>query len=429
MGLMSTPMLNAIMGRGRIHIAFELDLPDGSTIRYATADLMTDSGSYEARLKSWDIAEKRVTPWKPGLSISNSSAVVLDKDRVLSRLFAGEYEGLMAGQAARYKIISPDVASADWFPLFNGQFVTWQGRGLLPELTISLGPNDKPLKSGARLGTITTDLFPRASSDALDTPIKAIYGNHAKPNGGALSAARISPTEWLCSAGFVSDITEVYEDGYASDNAWSYQQSTRRGRNFSEIVFTSNPGDVAITFDCNGITPNGDGTGAVITNPIDILEHALVNWYFGAYEMGDWLTTAGSGAPINATYLSNVSAWMDSYGWVGKHAITQNLSGYQLINSFAENWRVVPIFWTFAGELGAAEDEFFTWKDSQSQLMPDHALSDVMTENPSDDLVDRVLIAHRYNDVDGGTSDETKAIDVSRSFNSELTVSHVWNVD
>ena len=411
---------------GKVYFGLEIDLPDGTTLRYANSFLMTSSGTYKGALMEWGEIPKTVSRWDSSLETYTITVGIADKDREISKLLGGKFEGRLEGSAARVKMISPNVAAADWYTAFAGKFQHWGAAGAMPTITMTLGLNDKLLQSAAKLGRITNAVFTSAGPDVIDLPIPAVYGSHARPAGGAVNAYRISATEWLVSAGFVEDIPQVYEDGAISTGSWSYQQSTRRGRYFSEILFTADPGDVAITCDVEGLTASGDGTGSAITNPADILEHMLANWYFNAYEMGTYYT-AGT-TEVNSTYVGVVADWMDTYSWTAKKVITEDLTGYQLVNEWAGAWRV-PVFWTSAGALGMAVDEHYTWKASQDTLNQSHLLSESITENRDDALADEVTIQHGYFDADGSTTDESKATDKSRSFDTAREIDNAWNSD
>ncbi len=426
MGLYSADMLAEVKlgSGGKVYFGFELDLPDGTTtLKYADNGF----GPYKPGLTQWSSIPKTCSIWDPNLGTFTTSVTIVDHDRTLSKYLGGQYEGLMEGQAARVKLVSPNVASGDWFTAFSGKILKWAASGPIPVINLTLGLDDKPLQSGARLGKITNDLFVSAGSAVLDLPIPAVYGIQANANGGAVNCYRISATEWLVSAGYLEEVTEVYEDGYVTSGSWSEQQSERRGRNFTEIAFTANPGDdVAITCDCKGLTAAGAGTGSAIVNEADILEHALLNWYFNKYETGSYET---SHAAINSTYFGLVADWFDDYSWTGKKIVTEDVTGYQLINDFAASKRMVSVFWTSAGALGMAEDEFYTWGDAQDVLYQSRLLSESTTENIDDGLVDEVVMRHGYYDADGSTTDESRAMDVSRSYDVAKEIDNAWNVD
>jgi len=335
-GLMATSMYEELTGRGRVYFCYELDLPDDTKIRASIKSLPTEVGLYGNILEN--ISDITVGgSVEPSYSLRKVTANVklLDKGRVLAKRFTGEFENLIEGSACRIRLISPHVPAADWFTCFEGVFERWEGRDLLPYMTHFLGINDKPLEGGASLGVISDDVFPDcASYDDVGSEIPAIYGIYDEAFG-AKTAMRISETEFLASAGFLSEVTEVFVDGELNE-AWTQQNIERSGRNFTEVLFDEDPGvGVDVTFNCAGIEKFGDGSGSPLTNSAEQLLHMIVNWYFGKYERGSWYSASEIGAPINTGHFAQVAEFMRQFGWTSKKTLTKSMTGYQLCNGWS----------------------------------------------------------------------------------------------
>lgn len=424
-GLISTTLYNEIIGEGRVYFAFEMDLPDGSVIRRAEESLMTELGLYKMRVDSWGVISKKADWLNPNLEGMSTSLVIADEDREISTLLFGRYQHLLESSAeVRIKLISPFVPYLDWFTAFRGKYLKCSPEGPIPLLAFSLGPNDKPLKSGAKLGVIDTITFPDIDSDVEGVNIRAIYGTHE-----GIVAYRISTTEFLISAGKCKTLSQVYEDGDISAGSWSKQYSIRRGRVFTEVLFDSNPGDVEITVDVVGIEIFGDGSGSPITNPVDILEHALVNWYYGEYKKGSYYSADDIDAPIYSIHFSESATLMSQYGWLGKRIITAEKTGYQLISDWISSWKIPVIFWGFNGQLAIQIPKFYIDRSDKSQLIEGkHAFSELITDIRDDRLIDRVTMKFDYNEATGQTESEIYSRDQSREYGSEDTITNNWLV-
>jgi len=418
-GLMAPSMYAELTGRGRVYFCYELDLPDDTTIRASIKSLPTEEGLYENLLESIsDITIGGSVEPSYSLRKLTASVKVKDKGRVIAKRFTGEFENLIEGSACRVRLISPHVPAADWFTCFEGVFERWDGSDMLPYMTHYLGVYDKPLEGGASLGVISADLFPDcASYDDEGSEIPAVYGIH-DATLGALTALRISETEFLSSAGFLSELTEVFVDDVL-DATWSQQNIERAGRYFTEILFDPAPAaDVVVTFNCNGIEKYGDGSGPPITNSAEQLLHMIVNWYYGKYERDSWYSASEIGAPVNTGHFAQVAEFMRQFGWTSKKTITKSTTGYQLCNGWSGSWRI-PMYWGFDGKLAVRANRFYVQRGSQPRIDKSDARSILKTPNVTTKLRDEVVFVDPL-------SNETKVKDVLRGHNVVETISNTW---
>jgi len=418
-GLMAAPMYEELTGLGRVYFCYELDLPDNTTLRASIKSLPTEEGQYENILEGMSDINIGGSV-EPSYSLKKLTANVklLDKDRILSKRFTGEFENLIEGSACRIRLISPFVLSKYWFTCFKGVFEKWEGEDLLPKMTHFLGVTDKPLEGGASLGVISDDIFPDcASYDDEGSEIPAIYGIYDEALG-AKTALRISETEFLTSAGFLSELTEVFVDDIL-DATWSQQNIERAGRNFTEILFAPAPAaDVVVKFNCKGIEKYGDGSGATITNSAEQLLHMIVNWYYGKYERGSWYSASEIDAPINDDHFAKVAEFMRQFSWTSKKTITKSTTGYQLCNGWSSSWRI-PIFWGFDGKLAVRANKFYVQRGAQPLINESDALSILKTLNVTSKLRDEVVFVDAF-------SNETKVKDVLRGHNVVENISNSW---
>lgn len=422
-GIMSEEMYAEVTGEDRTHFAVEIDLPDGTTWKLSDASLMTDNGLYDEKVKAWAPIKKTTSVWSYNIAKPSTNITIYDPERELINLLGGELHNKLEGQPVREKLISKYVKSSNWFTVFNGIFAT---RHLIGTKTVQFkfGPNDKPLKQGARLGIIDSDRFPGAGNEVLGTSVPLLLGIH-EGIGGARTAHRISNTEYMVSAGKLKSIDEVYEDAAVSAGTWSIQYSNRKGYDFTEIVFSSDPGsDVDITVDCHGVDVFGDGAGYTVNNGADQLSLVLTNYFYSEHKSGAWSKPTDISAPIAELYFKEVSSFLSAYGIRSKAVITKDTTGYSLLNSFAQEHRF-PIFFTYAGYIALRSNPFYRIPTNLIRLEegPDD-YSKLTTLTDDSNLKDETVVTWG---IDQGDTEEkeTKAIDVTKNYQSKK--SWKWN--
>jgi len=372
---------------------------------------------------------------------------VADPDQKLSKLLTGSLDGRAEGSPAEIRLVSQHVKDpASWMTVYEGELRRWQPRGNLPEITLYLGPNDKPLRSRNRLGYLTRDLFPAIPGDFEGQPMQMIYGTFdSLIGGGPISCPKIQGDgkRYLASVGMAAPL-QAYQAGSMLDPRSEYQIvrcSERGGRWFTEIKPSSDAGSDEITVDMEGPAP-GVNTyyegwpyrewpdhwvyGQPITNPAEQILHFLVNFVFELYEKGPWLTPS-SDMPIDVESFIAAASWFRMRGIKGRTVIYGNETGYQLVNRWARQW-TMPVYWDIGGKIAVRPDDFAVVRSTQTDLIDrEHGVTDLVTILKDDALADGMLVRHNYDWINEEFDDETRARDLSRDYGIEKDLDQDWS--
>lgn len=450
-GKMPTKLYVEVAARNRTYLGLKLELPDDIDMGFASAALPTSEQEYELKVLNWSPISRNVSDKDYRLTPVETSIVVADRGRVLSKLLAGKLDGRAEGSPATIKLMSPRriVDPASWMTVYEGELRRWQPRGNLPEITLYLGPNDKPMRDRSNLGKISRDLYPSVPTDIEGQEMQMIYGTFdSLIGGGPISCPKVARDgkRHLVSAGMVTPL-QVYQAGTMLDpqsGATEYQIvrcQERGGRWFTEISPVADAGSDEITVDMEGAAPsiNDQYEGypysdfledwrhnVPITNPAEQLLHFLVNFVFGFYEQGSWLMPSIT-MPIDFESFIVAASWFKMRGMKGRAVIYGNETGYQLINRWARQWKI-PVFWNIAGKIAVRPDDFAVVRGPQTNLIDrEHGLSNLATMLKDDALADEVLIRHNYDWINNEFDDETRAKDLSRDYGIRKDFNQDWS--
>jgi len=129
----------------------------------------------------------------------------------------------------------------------------------------------------------TTDRYTNSSQQNVFLPIP--YGDmNENSDAGAWVAPCIDTIHYVyCVAGCPilseasGNIVNVYVDGVLQTSGYTFDESNDyEGQgNIAILTFTSDLGNSVVTVSCRGRDSAGDGTGTLLTNPIDIIEDLL----------------------------------------------------------------------------------------------------------------------------------------------------------
>lgn len=155
------------------------------------------------------------------------------------------------------------------------------------------------------------DIFP----DHIGHPVPELLGEHSWTEGenpGAIEAIYTDTInyQYLCSAGALTSVPEVYSAGVLVNPA-NYAIITVDGRTY--IDFIADQGNNKITFNCTGYSLPGWNSGnGYVQNPAYILAYVLV--YFLEVPLGN----------IDAAALAELVAYYEDNGWgeIGRLALT-----------------------------------------------------------------------------------------------------------
>lgn len=445
-GKMPAKMYAEVTERNRTFLGLKLDLPDDNDLGFSMAALPTGEREYAIKVKSWSSITRGISDKDYRLTPVETQVVVADPGRVLSKLFTGKLDGRVTGSPAEIRLVSPHVDPDSWMTVYEGELRRWQPRGNLPEITLYLGPNDKPLRSRNRLGFITRDIYPQVPGDVEGQPLQMIYGTFDSIiGGGPISCPKVQANglRYEASVGMVTPLG-AYVAGVMYDPRSGYKIercNERGGRWFTEIVPVSDAGSSEITIDVEGAAPNVNSHEfdfpytnwpedwqyeRPITNPAEQILHFLANFIYGFYEKDQWLAPA-TDMPIDVESFIDAASWFRVRGVKGRTMVYGNETGYQFINRWASKWRI-PAFWNSEGKIAVRPDRFDVVRGAQTNLIDrEHGVTNLVTINKDDALADEILVRHNYDWINEEYDDETRAKDLSRDYGITKDIDQDWS--
>lgn len=435
MGELSPAMLAELRrSNPRVRRMVSFAFPDG-TRRYSDVALCSDTlGFHEPRIRSWGRAGRGISDRQNALEVPEWRLEILDPDRDWSSR-AANYT--IKGTPVQRKYVSPRVLPADWYTAFDGVLHDWEH---VDEMVVAAicRPNDTPLYSNFPTLRITQADFPNCPNDNLDiyVPIGP-YGRHDSFGIGKIDG-QIQPIyvdkvgfRYLIGVGRIKSILHAYRDGIRlAPNLWTLVYETVNGRTYSLIDFTRNRASQLITLDVEGYEATGDGTGALITHPVDQIKHALVNFVWNEnFAGGAWL--ADSEGPIHTGYASATKTWLSnrrSDPYVGGRYLAggEQRTGVDVLNDWLAGFQL-HVFWTRTGKLAIRPDDFdnpgytATWKQRIHEEM--QQLKPVVG---SQSTIQRVMTEGVLRDAGGQYQEKLEVFEPRVSYEQSETISMPW---
>ena len=332
----------------------------------------TSAGMYLARIPKGGWGQFRRPDSDSSYHLSHASGSIQiqdDPDETFGKAIGGPLRGALIHSTASAYVRSPEVPAADHYQFFTGRVFDWGLAG--PRLyQLDLGPDSLALEQTEnnilRVNRSDWPLAPLRSVDGRGTPGQIVYGKHR--SAGLLDSTGLVPTipvdigtnYWLVSIGSLPDnLVAVWKNGVQETlSNWNLEYLRRNGIWYTvlrHIPATADQDADEITCDLDGAETFGDGsTGTIITNPVDILQHFLVNFAFGNYPTGSvdgrrWLAVGSF--PINTTSFNAASGFVATRTYVGSRVLTSEDSGISVMNEWGESHKIGP-FWTHSWKLG-----------------------------------------------------------------------------
>src|SRR5574341_1554011 len=260
------------------------------------------------------------------LSLSPLRRALSDRDGRMQEVqytFAVEDEGdaiaaldprQIKGSAATLRLVSAGAPWAKAFVAFSGVVDRYSLVGDHRwEFTIAANDAALRLPSFPRARIDAADFFGLpAASAAQDGPL--IYGKHSSQGNTAKGAVPLVALDaeglkYLVAWGRMKAVDPVYSDGVLKTLGADYSLSfpvSNSGRTYTRVTFVAAQGTKAITADMEGYESVGDGSGALVENPVEEFKHLLVNWIFNDYKSGTWF--ADSTAPVDVPMFRTLAA-------------------------------------------------------------------------------------------------------------------------
>ena len=352
----SVPLAAALDAHKDAWALARITLRDGSVLKLARADVKTPDGQYLGVCRSMgtytdevsDVEGALVTPTGGPLVVVEqpSSPIVSD---AIARL------GDLRGSPVVVYLAADSVSTTDW----DTRFVGVVSRASMREpfvWTINLQFDDRQIDTDFPAhGTPRYDF--EQATDIVIAPLR--YGHHLSegitgegmcgpapmidPDDPDFLLARASiPITRFFVAG--ADVTPV-SGGVEFQDRNGRRYTAGEGDEFSPpVTDDSEP----VTFDTNGILYGATTLDDTIIRPTEVIKHILDNWIYRIYENEpQWFWDT---APIEPTYLTEASTYLDIRGYQVGKSFTQPENARGAIEGWSWNHQI-PVFWTPSGEL------------------------------------------------------------------------------
>lgn len=349
------PSLNRIL---------ELDLPDGSTRRYCDLVGSTDSvslGPATPRIRRWGRFRRQLGDWRGSIPGVTGQLLFDDGSREWQSLLGTFGPDRLQYAAARLKVLSPNLTAGDITTVFVGMLESWPKpqRG---QYQLVLRTNDLWLRSSiTRLQFRATD-FPNADPSLFGgTLLPIVYGNHDSNGTGKNGAVKLLKVDgvngyWFAGLGALKGIPKVYVDADAGTAAssFSFAPVTVNGLTYTRVSsITPTPADGKnVTADVQGYETVGNGSGTLVENPVDQLQHILVNFGYGAGYRGGSAWASVGATPIDTTAFTAAGAYCTAKGMKASRVFGDTaMTVEDVIREYCVTWGL-RAYWTFGGKLG-----------------------------------------------------------------------------
>lgn len=364
-----------------VYPILEMDLPN--TIQYAAQDIGVNvRGTFKGKVVSFSSDSRAISPTRPSMSTRESGVVIEDTDKEFSNIVEGGGGNQIRGGAIRIIYVSPNTS--DEFTYFEGRIYNYEQTSPLL-WNINFRPDQVPLDRPFPKTRISQFDWVNAHVDALGQYTPLIWGVHSSVLGTDNGSIPLLPVDtvnfrYLVCLGIAKAVDNVYKDeAIQAPSAYAVEYPIINGRQFTVVNFTSDPGeDAAITADVQGYESVGDGSGTVLINPAEQVEHGLTNFVYGDYQSGSWIDS--STAPIDQITLANVRTFMgdevEGYEGAiyldGKNPIT----GSTFVNTWLKTWEM-RAFWTNDGKIGFAffDHRLLTLQNEANRVRWDYHVS------------------------------------------------------
>ena len=424
--------LKAALKAGQRIDLLEIDLPPSGTTHYAMGGVISASqGQYLGRLLSISPVARRITDeWSGAYPNVDVTALLDDSDRAFAQIARGANADSIKGSAVRWKVAATDVDAGDWHTAFSGRLVDW---GWPTRFVAELAFQQDDLKINRPTPNagwkITPAVWPNAHESARNEWAPVLYGEHdSEPYTAVgfipcLLVDTVTMRHLIC-AGRAKTVATVYIDGVPTTNH-TVDYHTRGGRLFTTLTWSTAPAtDAVITADVDGYEVTGDGTGALITNPITQLEHMASNFVFGDYMSGNWLSAASE---LDSTTWTALETYFTTQGWGSAYHLPEPREFRALLEEFAKSWEV-RVYWTAAGKIGVGvEDPTRTTIYLDSPWIRDlgEELAWGMPRAPRE-AITALTVDHVF---DAGTKDYKQSLELREPTRDEVReeIEHPWS--
>ena len=358
-----TERMREALRNHRAFPTFDLTIGD-KTFRVAEEHVISRGGGpYVKRIPPGGFGEQvRAVP-RTGHRLIPSSVTVQVED--VDRVLLNHYDTVTDVEGARGQIVlrSEDVPEDEHWLRVSGVVDSYPARGRIQSFLLT-PEQERRLRSKTHIPTIQKKDFPGAPEESLGKDAWVIYGEHISQGRpelplGVIKALQVDATAdnnlWLASYGRIQSVPKVWRDGVDETNNWSLRYELIADRWWSLIEDTTDTAEAGddVRFDAVGFDGDGTGSGTLITNPAEQLEHFLTNLVFGDYtgrlnQSVTWLST--SSFPISTILFSEAKTFFTRRKSEGSRVISSEASGLDVLTEWCENFNAKP-FWSLDWKL------------------------------------------------------------------------------
>lgn len=440
MGLLSAAMAAELAKPNQsLRRLLTITFPDGDH-RYSDVAVCSASlGYFEPRIKRWGTIPKSLGDARNALIVPEWRVEILDHDKDWSRR-AASYE--IKGSPATLLYASPWVAPASWLTRFSGILSNWDFADQ-PVISARFQPNQLGLNSAFPTLRLTTQDFSGLPKESENHYVPLCYGRHDSFGLGDVDG-QIKPiyvgeytgaatgSRYVICFGRIKRILHAYSNGARlQETTWDADPTfvTASGRTYSVINFETDRSAQEITLDVEGYEDVGDGSGTLIADPCDQLEHLLINFVFGRWESGAWLTSSpyvGSFSTARTFLGGRLPA-----GYRGGRYLNggeSNFVGADVVNEFCESMGV-HAYWSSAGQIVLTAD--LTTDPgypigTQWFRRPFDEFGELRPSVSATDTVNRLVIEGGLSDALGGYQERLEVLSQETSTAATDTLSAPW---
>ena len=342
---------------------FDLTIGD-KTFRVAEEHVISRGGGpYVKRIPPGGFGEQTRGVPRTGHRLISSSVTVRVED--IDRALLNHYDTVtdVEGSTGRIVLRSGDVPEDEHWLRVSGVVDEYPASGRIQKFILT-PKQERRLRSKTHIPTIQAKDFPGAPQESLGKDAWVIYGEHISQGRpelptGVIKALQVDATTannlWLASYGRIQSVPKVWRDGTDETNNWSLRYELIAGRWWSLIEDTTDTAEAGddVRFDAAGFDDDGTGSGNLITNPAEQLEHFLTNFVFGDYtgrlnQSVTWV--AASSFPISTTLFSEAKGFFTRRNSESARVLSAGGTGLDVLTEWCDNFNAKP-FWSLDWKL------------------------------------------------------------------------------
>jgi len=440
MGLMSQALIDALIA-GKTRACIMEWTMAGTTRRYSKDGIAAPSYPYPQSVLSFGGESGNVLSLLSGRNLADDTrhVTLFEQNGDITKIIFGEDAEKVVGSSVVLKLMAEDVDEENWFTWYTGEVADY-GRDGPGRWTLTLQPPyADQLSSRIKTPILTPYDFPDADDAVKNKSCPLIWGIHDSLNTGrdglltALSVDTVNdyflPSHGRTQA--AGSTYNVWDDGTLKTVTTHYtiENITRGGRVYTVIAFLSTPTG-PVTFDIEGMTDDGTGSGATLTNIAEQLKFLLANWVFDEVTDTSGYTIPADG-PVEENSFDLVASFLSRSGDNSSRYLTGDETAESLINDILSKKNLFG-YWTNLGKFALAHCDWFV-DDIYDSALPWFSFGqrgvgqDLGYQFLTSRRYDEISAKHLYSSSDGDFLEQLRVIDPDAGLGSKLDLNLFWS--